>query len=73
MSENRQLSIGGIPVDVADETARAEIATIEAKIPSAASSSNQLADKAYVTSAISTTVAGDITYVEENDCTTLLT
>lgn len=72
MSENRQLSIGGIPVDVADLTAREEIAEIEAKIPTAASSSNQLADKAYVTSAIHA-VAGDITYVEENDCTTLLT
>ena len=57
MSENRQMTMGGIPVDVADETARAAIADIQALIPSEASESNQLADKNFVNSTVATNTA----------------
>ncbi len=57
MSENRQMTMGGIPVDVADETARAAIAAIQALIPSEASESNQLADKNFVNSTVATNTA----------------
>ena len=57
MSENRQMTMGGIPVDVADETARAAIADIQALIPSEASESNQLADKNFVNSTAATNTA----------------
>ena len=57
MSENRQMTMGGIPVDVADEKARADIAAIQSLIPSEASESNQLADKNFVNSTVATNTA----------------
>lgn len=51
------MTMGGIPVDVADETARAAIADIQALIPSEASESNQLADKNFVNSTVATNTA----------------
>lgn len=55
--DSKQMTIGGIVINLKDAQARADISTINGKIPNAAAPNNQLADKDFVNSSIATATA----------------